>query len=96
MKYFITLFPEICRQNLGVRAVRLKNQDMSVLDSLSSEQITAIGALENGDSKTPEEVNNALSKVPGLTDEQIQSLVDLEMSLLQSSETLNSDGNKKE
>ena len=74
----------------------LKNQDMSVLDSLSSEQITAIGALENGDSKTPEEVNNALSKVPGLTDEQIQSLVDLEMSLLQSSETLNSDGNKKE
>ncbi len=61
----------------------LRKQDISVLDTLSTEQITAIGALDNEKSKTPEEVKNALSKVPGLTDEQIKSLVDLEMSLLQ-------------
>jgi hypothetical protein len=96
---------------LGVKTIKSKNVDehgreftsyevigddnMSVLDSLNAEQITAIGALENEDCKTPEEVKNALSKVPGLTDDQIQSLVDLEMSLIKgSSET--SDGDNKE
>ena len=75
----------------------LKMQDTSVLDTLSREQIKAIGALENDESKTAEEVRGALSKIPGLTDEQVQSLVDLEMSLVQNSELLKSeDDDKKE
>ena len=36
---------------------------------------------DDNDTKTAKEVKKALSKVPGLTDSQIQSLVDLEMSL---------------
>jgi len=54
---------------------------MSVLDTLSAEQIQAIEDLGSEESTTEEEVKSALSKVPGLSDAQVQSLVDLEMSL---------------
>jgi hypothetical protein len=59
----------------------LKDQDTSVLDSLNPEQIEAIEALESETTNTAEEVRMALRKVPGLSDEQIQLLVDIEMSL---------------
>jgi len=59
----------------------LGDHDTSVLSTLNPEQIEAIVALESDVSRTAEEVRNALSKVPGLSDEQIQLLVDLEMSL---------------
>jgi hypothetical protein len=48
---------------------------------LKPEQIDAIVALESDVTRTAEEVRTALKKVPGLSDEQIQLLVDLEMSL---------------
>ena len=56
-------------------------QAMSVLQTLSAEQIQAIEALGSEESNTAEEVKSALSKVPGLSDDQVQSLVELEMSL---------------
>lgn len=59
---------------------------MSVLDTLSAEQIQAIEDLGSEESTTEEEVKSALSKVPGLSDAQVQSLVDLEMSLKSQSE----------
>jgi hypothetical protein len=59
----------------------LKDHDSSVLNTLNSEQIEAIAALESDAVNTAEDVRNALSKVPGLSDEQIQLLIDLEMSL---------------
>ena len=74
----------------------LNSQDTSVLGSLTKEQITALESLADEESKTPEDIKKVLSKVPGLTDEQIQSLVDLEMTLIKATETLESDGDKKE
>jgi hypothetical protein len=59
----------------------LKDHDTSVLNTLKPEQIDAIVALESDVTRTAEEVRTALKKVPGLSDEQIQLLVDLEMSL---------------
>jgi hypothetical protein len=41
----------------------------------------AIEALGSEKSNTAKEVKSALSKVPGLSDDQVQSLVELEMSL---------------
>ena len=56
-------------------------QAMSVLQTLSAEQMQAIEALGSEKSNTAKEVKSALSKVPGLSDDQVQSLVELEMSL---------------
>jgi hypothetical protein len=58
-----------------------EEEAMSIIDTLSAEQIQAIEDLGSEESTTEEEVKSALSKVPGLSDEQVQSLVNLEMSL---------------
>jgi len=55
--------------------------DMSALDSLSVEQMEAIEALASEPNDTEEDIKNALTKVPGLSEEQIEQLVQLEMSL---------------
>lgn len=62
-----------------------ESYDTSVFDTLNEDQIVAMMALSEEDSKpkTAEEIKISLSKVPGLTDEQIESIVELEMSLLQ-------------
>ncbi|GFH55388.1 hypothetical protein CTEN210_11864 [Chaetoceros tenuissimus] len=55
--------------------------DMSALDSLTEEQMEAIEALASEPNDTEEDIKNALTKVPGLSEEQIEQLVQLEMSL---------------
>ena len=59
-------------------------QDTSVLDTLNEDQISAIAAIDDdGSSMSAEQIRDALSKVPGLTEEQIESLVELELSLVE-------------
>jgi hypothetical protein len=68
--------------------IRMQDEQ-NVLKTLSDEQIVALQSIGDDDNangttdfeKTAEEIKEALSKVPGLTDVQVQSLVDLEMSL---------------
>lgn len=64
----------------------IQMQDKSnVLKTLNDEQMAALQSLEDddsGDSKTEEEIKDALKTVPGLTDTQLQALVDLELSLM--------------
>ena len=55
--------------------------DMSALESLSDEQMEAIEALASEPNDTEEDIKNALTKVPGLSKEQIEQLVQLEISL---------------
>ncbi len=58
----------------------------NVIKTLNEEQLSALQSLsddKDGTSKTAEDIKEALSKVPGLSDDQIQSLVDLELSLSQ-------------
>ena len=59
-----------------------KQDKTSVLDTLNEQQIAVIQSLDDdGISKTAEGIKAALTKVPGLSNEQVQSLVELEMSL---------------
>jgi len=55
----------------------------SVLDSLTDDQREALESLETGDNLSLDEMKATLSKVPGLSDEQVQSLMELEVSLSQ-------------
>mmetsp|Transcript_5313 Transcript_5313/g.6004 ORF Transcript_5313/g.6004 Transcript_5313/m.6004 type:complete len:699 (-) Transcript_5313:3-2099(-) len=62
----------------------------SVLSTLNDEQLSVLQSLEEDNEedyqKTAEEIKDALSKVPGLTNIQVQSLVDLELSLSKNTE----------
>jgi hypothetical protein len=58
----------------------------NVIKTLNEEQLSALQSLSDdnyGTDKTAEDIKEALSKVPGLSDDQVQSLVDLELSLAQ-------------
>lgn len=63
----------------------LSMQNTSVLDTLNDEQISAIVALDDNRNMSVDEIRTALSNVPGLTSEQIDSLVELELALVESS-----------
>ncbi len=69
--------------------IHMEDKD-HVLKTLDEEQISALQSLDDDHEvnyeKTAEDVKEALSKVPGLTDAQVQSLVDLELSLAKNSE----------
>mmetsp|Transcript_19804 Transcript_19804/g.29654 ORF Transcript_19804/g.29654 Transcript_19804/m.29654 type:complete len:739 (-) Transcript_19804:91-2307(-) len=69
--------------------IHLEDKD-HVLRTLSDEQLSALQSIDDGDQenyeKTAEEVREALSRVPGLTETQVQSLVDLELSLAKNPE----------
>lgn len=60
--------------------------DSSVLETLSDEQINAISELDSdgaGEVRSAQEIKEALNKVPGLSEEQVTALVELELSLLE-------------
>lgn len=59
------------------------NEIESVLESFSEDQREVLESLETGDNLSVDEMRAALTKVPGISDEQIQSLIDLELSLSQ-------------
>ena len=75
----------------------IREQDKaSVLETLTDEQIMIIQSLDDdGSIKSAEEITNILSKVPGLSNVQVQSLVELEMSLAENDEVKRKVAEKK-
>jgi len=70
--------------NIDIDELTAQN-DLSIFETLSEEQIAAMISLGDDDSKptTAEEIRDSLGKVPGLTSDQVDSIVQLELSLLQ-------------
>merc|ERR1712154_160613 len=60
----------------------------SVLNLLTDDQRVALESLETGLDLSLDEMKAALSSVPGLSDDQIQSLLELELSLSKNEELL--------
>lgn len=75
-------------EGVSIRDIVNTDHIESVLDSLSDDQREALESLETGEDLSLDEMKAALSKVPGLSDEQIHSLIDLEVSLSQNENLL--------
>ena len=67
---------------------RIYEQHEAVLSSLTQQQIDALNDIPTTTQTTSDQLKNALQNVPGLTPDQIQTLIDLEMSLTQNQELL--------
>lgn len=75
---------ELDLNTLGVDVDKMED----VLSTLSKDQMSALQALDDDDvvMTSPQEIEAALGKVPGLSKEQVKSLVDLELSLVENEE----------